>query len=161
MAGLVLEPPSSSRGGGRDMTDRIARCACGALALACRGEPLRVSLCHCTDCQRRTGSAFGVAAFFERAAVTVQSGAAKSFSRDSISGKPVHFHFCPDCGSTVYWEPERQPALIGVAVGSFADPGFAAPAQSVFTDCKHEWLDLPAGMPVHAGLPPASRRQSS
>ena len=137
------------------MTERIARCACGSLALSCRGEPLRVSLCHCTDCQRRTGSAFGIAAFFDRTAVTLQSGMTRRFTRDSISGKPVHFHFCPDCGSSVYWEPERQPALVGVAVGSFADPAFPAPAQSVFTDCKHCWLYLPAGMPTFGTLPPA------
>jgi hypothetical protein len=131
----------------------VAACACGQLELRCQGEPRRVSLCHCLDCQRRTGSAFSIAAFFERGAVLVQ-GATKTFTRPSASGKPVTFHFCPECGSSVFWEPERLPDLIGVAVGAFADPAFPAPEQSVWTDFKHGWIGLPAGMPVFAVNPP-------
>ena len=58
------------------------------------------------------------------------------------------FHFCPECGSTVFWEPERVPHLIGVAVGAFADPSFPQPQQSVWTDNKHVWLCLPEDMHV-------------
>jgi hypothetical protein len=49
------------------------------------------------------------------------------FARSSDDGKAVAFRFCPVCGSTVYWEAERRPDLIAVAVGAFADPGFPAP----------------------------------
>ena len=54
------------------MTERLANCACGRFQLRCQGEPRRVSMCHCIDCQRRTGSAFGVAAFFERDKVRIE-----------------------------------------------------------------------------------------
>jgi len=119
---------------------RTASCACGQLRVACDGEPDLVSLCHCLACQRRTGSAFGIAAFFRRALVTVE-GAAKRYSRPSDSGHPVDFHFCPDCGSTVYWEPRRKPDHVAVGVGAFADPAFPAPSQAVYEDCRHPWLD--------------------
>ena len=111
-------------------------------------------MCHCTDCQRRTGSAYGIAAFFERDQVRVVQGVPKLFTRNSASGNLVSFHFCPECGSTVMWEPERLPGLIGVAVGAFADPCFPAPEQSVWTGCKHAWLSLPDAMPVFAANPP-------
>ncbi|WP_338025904.1 GFA family protein [Bradyrhizobium quebecense] len=67
-------------------------------------------------------------------------GEAREYSRIGGSGSPVVFHFCPNCGSSVYWEPGRAPDLIGVAVGAFADPDFPAPSQSVFTQRRHAWV---------------------
>jgi hypothetical protein len=137
------------------MSQRFASCTCGQLQLRCQGAPNRVSMCHCADCQRRTGSVFGIAAFFDRGAVSVVQGASKTSTRDSASGKPVTFHFCPECGSTIFWEPQRVPHLVGVAVGAFADPSFPQPQQSVWTDNKHAWLCLPEDMHVFAATPPA------
>lgn len=119
--------------------ERTARCACGALRALCRGEPVKVSLCHCTACQRRTGSAFGIAAFFPRAAV-VAEGESRTFERPSDSGFPVRFHFCPTCGSSVFWEARRMPDLLAVAVGAFGDPDFPAPQQAVHRESRHRWL---------------------
>lgn len=138
------------------MTVRAARCHCGALQLACDGEPRRVSMCHCLDCQRRTGSAFSVAAFYERGRVQA-TGETRIFTRDSASGFPVTFHSCPTCGSNVFWEPTRMPELIGVALGAFADPDFQPPEQSVWTKDKHPWVAIPAGMPAYDENPPPRR----
>lgn len=110
-------------------------------------------MCHCPDCQRRTGSLFSVAAFFDRNAVHVMHGVAKEFTRDLAFGKKVTFHFCPDCGSSLFWMPERMPDLIGVAVGAFADPSFPQPEQSVWTRDKHAWLGLPDDMRLFAHMP--------
>jgi hypothetical protein len=118
---------------------RRATWACAALAADCAGEPIKVSLCHCLECQRRTGAAFGIAAFFPREAVTI-TGESRAWSRPSDSGKPVVFHFCPACGGTVWWEPERLPDRIAVAVGAFADPGFAPPTQEVYAQHRHPWV---------------------
>ena len=136
------------------MATRSARCHCGALALICEGEPRKVSICHCLECQRRTGSAFGVAVFYERERVTVTQGAPRAFARESASGSPVTFHFCPDCGSNVYWEPARLPGLVAVALGAFADPAFPAPDQAVFMRDKHHWLELPQQVATFEGVPP-------
>jgi len=135
------------------MTRRLARCACGALELSCEGDPVRSSLCHCKDCQRRTGSAFSVAVFYPRDAVTPR-GTSKTFSRPSLAGPAVTFHFCPECGSNVWWAPARMPERIGVALGAFADPGFAPPEQSVWTRDKHAWVTLPPDMPAFDIQPP-------
>jgi hypothetical protein len=119
---------------------RLATCACGSLRVTCAGEPRKVSLCHCLACQKRTGSTYGVAAFFDRPGVRVE-GPSRCYSRPSDSGFPVRFHFCPDCGSTVFWEPQRKPDLIAVGVGSFADPGFPAPTQAVYDQYRHPWVN--------------------
>jgi hypothetical protein len=129
------------------MTQRPARCHCERLELVCQGASRKISMCHCLECQRRTGSAFSVAAFYERDLVKVVKGSTRSYQRESTSGFPVTFHFCENCGSNVYWEPARLPHLIGVALGAFADPSFSSPQQSVWTKDKHSWLILPAGMP--------------
>ena len=132
------------------MITRQASCSCGQLNLTCEGEPRHVSLCHCRECQRRTGSAFGIAAFFVRGAVTA-AGEARPFTRRSEGGHAVTFHFCPICGSTVYWQPERFADLIAVAVGAFADPSFPVPAQSVWESARHDWVALPPNIVRRSG----------
>jgi len=118
---------------------RLATCACGQLGVTCHQEPIKVSLCHCLECQKRTGSTYGVAAFFRRADVEPQ-GEARAYTRVGDSGSAVVFHFCPNCGSSVYWEPGRAPDLVAVAVGAFADSNFPAPSQSVYTKRRHAWV---------------------
>jgi len=71
------------------MNQRLASCTCGRLQLGCQGTPNRISMCHCANCQRRTGSVFGIAAFFDRGAVSLVQGASKTYTRDSASGKHV------------------------------------------------------------------------
>jgi hypothetical protein len=127
------------------MPTRIAACVCGQLTASCSGDPAQVSLCHCLACQRRTGSTYGIAAFYPSENVTV-AGDDKAYSRSSDSGHPVTFHFCPHCGSTVYWKPARKPEMVAVAVGAFADPAFPAPSQAVYAQHRHRWVaTVPAG----------------
>jgi hypothetical protein len=100
-----------------------------------------VSLCHCADCQKRTGSSFGIAAFFQRQDVET-TGVTRPYTRSSDSGSSVTFHFCPNCGSSVFWEPQRKPGAIAVAVGAFADPKFPAPTREVYTERRHPWVEF-------------------
>src|SRR5262249_18549107 len=121
------------------MPTRIATCACQQLRVTCAGDPVQVSLCHCLDCQRRTGSTYGVAAFFPRSNIEA-SGVFRTYTRKSDRGFAVNFHFCPGCGSTVFWQPERKPDVLAVAVGSFADPSFPAPSRSFYEERRHLWV---------------------
>ncbi len=120
------------------MTQRRASCGCGQLQVVCTGEPIRVSVCHCLACQRRTGSAFGAQARFRRDEVTVE-GRSTQFVRVADSGNSVTFLFCPVCGATVYWEPSALPGFVSVAVGAFADPSFPAPRVSIYEARRHAW----------------------
>ena len=120
---------------------RTARCDCGQLAVSCDGEPASVSLCHCLACQMRTLSTYGIAAFFARDRVNI-SGQGRRYTRSSDSGFEVTFHFCGDCGSTVYWEPQRKPQMVAVAVGAFADPGFPPPSKFVYEEHLHPWAAI-------------------
>jgi len=124
------------------MTERHASCSCGQLTARVVGEPVRISICHCLCCQRRTGSVFGQQARFRREDVT-PSGESLRYARTGDEGTTATFHFCPRCGATVYYEMDALPDFIAVPVGAFADPAFPAPTVSVYEDRMHGWVVPP------------------
>lgn len=124
------------------MPKRLASCSCGQLTADVTGEPVRISICHCLACQRRTGSVFGEQARFAREVVRI-SGVSTEYVRVGDEGSKVRFHFCPSCGSTVYYEPEGLEAFVAIPVGAFADPNFPSPAVSVYEERMHRWVVSP------------------
>jgi hypothetical protein len=127
------------------MQGREARCSCGQLRVTTEGDPVRISMCHCLACQRRTGSAFGIQARWPKDQVEI-TGRSTEFVRISDDGDKRVFRFCPDCGSTVFWTSEDRPDTIAVAIGAFADPAFPQPTVSVYGERRHPWLPLPDGI---------------
>ncbi len=126
------------------MASRQASCSCGNLTALCEGEPRFVIACHCLDCQRRTGSVFGVGAYFRESQVK-SAGASKIFVREGQDGRKLRIHFCPECGTSVYWKLDFLADHLGIAVGTFADPDFPAPARSLWEQSRHGWLDFQHG----------------
>lgn len=124
---------------------RTASCSCGQLSLTTAADPVRVSICHCLACQRRTGSVFGAQARFPRDAVTIR-GASTQYVRTGDSGGRATFHFCPECGATVYYLIAGREDTVAVPVGAFADPAFPAPTFSVYEARMHRWVRLPDGV---------------
>ena len=129
-------------------TTHYAACSCGQLHAAVAGDPIRVSLCNCLACQRRTGSAFGLQSRFTSAQVQL-AGRSHEYLRVSDDGEQRLFRFCPDCGATVYFSEPHRPEAIAIPLGAFADPMFPAPSISIYEDRMHEWLTLPAAMHHH------------
>jgi hypothetical protein len=130
------------------MITRRAACSCGQLNVVAEGEPIRISMCHCLACQRRTGSAFGIQARFASDRVRID-GRSTEYVRISDDGDPRTFHFCPECGATVYYQLSAEPDVIGVPTGGFADPAFPSPTRSVYESRRHTWLTVPAAMESH------------
>ena len=128
------------------MTTRHAACSCGQLHLTVEGEPLRISMCSCLACQRRTGAVISNQARFRREQVT-SAGKAATWMRTAESGHALTFHFCPTCGSTVYWENTGFPGTIMTAIGNFADPNFPPPNIAVWEESRHPWVSLPPDTP--------------
>jgi hypothetical protein len=129
------------------MTTRSASCSCGQLRLTCEGEPVRISICHCLECQKRTGSVFAAQARFPRDHVTV-AGHSAQWSRRGDSGSTATFHFCPTCAATVYWEMDALPDFLAVATGTFADPNFPPPRVSVYEGRQHRWTQALEDLPM-------------
>jgi hypothetical protein len=122
-----------------------AACSCGQLHVTAEGDPVRISICHCFACQRRTGSVFGMQARFPIGRVRI-SGRHTDYHRVADHGEERIYHFCPNCGATVFYTIAEAPELVAVPVGAFADPSFPAPRVSVYESRRHTWVRLPDGI---------------
>ena len=96
------------------------------------------------ECQRRTGSVLGAQARFPESRV-VTVGASATYVRQAESGSTLSFHFCPACGSTVFYYNDALPGFLGVPLGAFADPDTWTPSFSVYERSKHTWVVPPTG----------------
>lgn len=95
------------------------------------------AICHCDNCKRRTGSAFGWSTYFADGQVVGRNGDVRCYE---ISGvKAQQRFFCAACGTTLYWKIAAQPGRIGVAGGCFVDP-LPAPMRSVVNEGRPAWL---------------------
>ena len=130
------------------MVTRDAACTCGQLHLTVEGDPVRISMCHCLACKRRTGSAFGIQARFVASGVQV-TGRYSDYVRTSDDAEQRTFHFCPDCGATVFYTLDGVPDLVAVPIGAFADPTFPPPTVSVYESRRNPWLTLPDTIEHH------------
>ena len=99
-------------------------CGCGAVRYETRGTPDPVGVCHCRYCQTRTGSAFGISAYFKDEQVKITQGELKEYSFPTESGGSMTNWFCPDCGTTVIEKISMRPDKTSVAGGTFDPPTF-------------------------------------
>jgi hypothetical protein len=125
------------------MSERHASCSCAAVRVSASGEPVRISICHCLACQRRTGSVFAAQARFPRERVRIE-GQARDYVRIGDGGTAARFRFCPSCGATVYFTIDDAPGLIAIPLGAFADPQFPPPRVSIYESRRHAWVGVPA-----------------
>ena len=126
------------------METREASCSCGRLRVTAEGEPVRISMCHCLACQRRTGSVFSAQARFPEDRVRV-AGRFTEYVRTSDEGEERTFRFCPECGATVFYTTGGAPGVVAVPIGAFADPSFPDPTVSVYESRRHSWVAVPDG----------------
>lgn len=129
------------------MATHDAACSCGQLRVTAEGDPIRVSICHCLACQRRTGSAFGIQARFAPDQVTVVGRYSDYVRTSDEEDRKVHvFHFCPECGATVFFTEPSEPDGVKIPVGSFADPTFPPPTVEIYESRRHPWLPVPTAV---------------
>jgi len=123
------------------VTAHAASCRCGQLTATATGEPVRVSVCHCLDCQRRSGSAFAAQVRFPAEQVTI-AGNSTEYAHAGGGGNIARFHFCPTCGDSVYFTNDTIPETIAIALGTLANPYAFTPNFSVWENRKHDWIEI-------------------
>jgi hypothetical protein len=122
---------------------RTASCQCEGFRVVAAGDPDVVNICHCTACQRRSGAPLTANAYFHKANIHLE-GDFKTYSRGAATGRKLHNHLCPNCGTTVCWTLDVRPDYYGIAIGAFNEPGFPAPTVSVWESSKFDWVTVPA-----------------
>jgi hypothetical protein len=126
-------------------------CLCREIRYETMAEPERVTICHCTFCQRLTGSAYLVEPIFRRQDVTFRGAPPSRYEhRSESSGKRVTINFCGCCGTTVCLDLERFPDIFGLCGGTFDDPNWFERDKD---NCRHIFIRsaqrgvvLPAGV---------------
>ena len=119
-------------------------CVCGAVRYRVTRAPIRTNVCHCTFCQRRTGSAFGFIAYFRQEDVEITRGVLKSYEhRSDESDRWLRMGFCPTCGTTLTLTVELLPGALGVAGGTFDEPSWLKIERHTWARSAHPWLVVP------------------
>lgn len=119
-----------------------ATCCCGDLKLPIEGETQLNGICHCENCRRRTGSAFGWSVYFPAATVGEPEGESAVYAFDSASGRQERT-FCRRCGSTVCWRSAAFPGVVGVAGGCLPPEARGEPTVSATDGACLGWVSLP------------------
>ncbi len=128
-------------------------CQCGKVRYRLENERTVVAACHCTECQRQTGSAFGMSLIVPRESFSL-SGETKTFTRPADSGATVACAFCPECGTRIFHQPSSLPDTVNVKPGTLDDPSWVEPALHLFVASKQPWTPIPEGVPRFDGAPP-------
>lgn len=100
-----------------------------------------MSVCHCLECKRRTGSVFSAQARFLEENVTVR-GEFRTFARTADSERSLTYQFCPSCGSTVAYQIDILPDFVAIPLGAFGDEELPAPACSNYERRKRPWVNI-------------------
>jgi len=123
---------------------RSAECACGRAKIAVRGTPSLYGVCHCTNCKRRTGSAFGISSYFKKSDVESTEGELSVYSfHHAVQNHDQARHFCSNCGTTLFWYVSALPELIGISAGCFGEDPPGEPDVSVTHAKCYPWVGLP------------------
>ena len=127
------------------------RCTCGAVRYRMSGAPMIVHCCHCSWCQRETGSAFALNAMIEADRVALLQGEVETVATPSNSGKGQRIVRCPVCRVAVWSHyAGGGDAVRFVRVGTLDEPDRLPPDIHIFTASKQPWVILPPGAPAAA-----------
>ena len=117
-------------------------CACGEIRYTVTREPLLSYCCHCTECQRRTGSAFGISMQLRAEAFGLTRGAPRTRTRIADSGNAITVHFCDMCGSVLYSSSAARPHLRVVYAGTLDDPAVVPIQLNIWADRALPWVHM-------------------
>jgi len=124
------------------------RCSCGEVTYALTDTPLIVHVCHCTWCQRETGTAFAFNGWIEASKVDVLTGEPVDQSLPSASGKGQIVSRCPTCKVALWSQYHGGRHFRFVRLGTLEDPTAFAPGVHIFTSSKHPWVTIPDDVPA-------------
>jgi hypothetical protein len=129
----------------------LGGCHCGALRYRVEGTPRTHALCHCSDCRRHAGAPMVSWAMFARDAVTIEKGAVKIYH----SSEHGRRHFCPDCGTGLFYSNEQLlPGIIDVQSATLDDPNAFAPQAQIQIADRIGWMARAHALPMFDRYPP-------
>ena len=128
-------------------------CLCGSVRYRLSAEPLTCYVCHCTDCQRRTGGAFAISLIVPAAALELTRGTTSPYSATLADGRVKRGQLCTACGTRLWGEPVRNPAIRVLQPGTLDEPSHFPPVAHIWTRSAQPWVVFPAGVALFAKQP--------
>jgi hypothetical protein len=127
-------------------------CLCGKVRYSVNAEPIFVGVCHCTTCQKSSGTAFNTVVAVPKPAVSL-TGAVSSYQGRGDTGKATYRRFCPACASPVAVEAEVMADVVMIPVGTLDDTSWIKPAMQIYCDSAQSWVSLAGDMQRFAKMP--------
>ena len=122
-------------------------CGCGEVRYIVNGEPLALYACHCTDCQRRTGSAFALSLFVSRGDLEIQKGKPVLYTLTLADGRIKQRRVCSACATALWGEPVKAPERVVVQPGTLDDTSWLRPVAHIWTRSAQPWFQFPQDVP--------------
>ena len=133
---------------GSNKMAHTGQCLCGAIKYEFLSDPAAAVVCHCKNCQRKSGSAFATIAGVPKADFQMTGKPKLYLDNDTDSGNTVERYFCGNCGSPIYSAvPAQDPDNIYLNTGTMEDTGGFSPAYHVWTSTKQDWVALSEDVP--------------
>jgi len=142
MKNHVCLPPFPIKGG----------CQCGAVRYELTGPPLVFYLCHCTECQKQSSSAFGLSMRVRHKDLAI-SGQLNTYSRPGTLSDRLDCEFCPICGTRLFHRRSDYADNLNIKAGSLDEPGWLKPAGHIWTKSKQGWFEILPGELSYQGQP--------
>lgn len=133
-------------------TKYVGGCHCGEVRYSCDEKPEFTFYCHCSDCQKTTGSPFSVELMIPSKSFEIH-GKLGIYTVTGDSGKPVHRNFCPSCGSGIFLDCKSDPGYIFLKAGTLDDANWVEPEMHIYTAKKQPWIELGDELPRYEKLP--------
>jgi hypothetical protein len=115
------------------------RCHCGQIRYEAQIDPGTVSVCHCTDCQTLTGTAYRVSVPASAANLAFLSGTPKIYVKTAESGNRRAQGFCANCGTPLYSADERNPQVYFLRVGTLSQRAALPPTRQIWCQSALSW----------------------
>lgn len=122
-------------------------CLCGSVRYSSSQRPSMTAVCHCSDCQKQSGSAFSVNLMLPAEGFQVDGLTLASYRVRGGSGMPVRRFFCSHCGSPLYTEMAALPGMLAVKAGTLADPASIAPNLHLWCASAQPWVAIDSSLP--------------
>lgn len=129
------------------------QCQCGEVKYRVVGQPVTLFVCHCTECQRQSSSAFGMALWVRNADVQFLSGEPKKWVRSMPSGRSMACDFCSTCGTRLFHKVLEQSELLSIKPGTLNNTKLLEPIGHIWTKSKQQWVHVASTSLQYPGNP--------
>ncbi|WP_439614872.1 GFA family protein [Shinella sp.] len=124
------------------------QCHCGFVTYEAEIDPDKVAICHCTDCQRLTGSPYRVTASVPRDALRLTANPPKLYTKSAESGRKRLLYFCPECGTPLFSTGTGEAAdTWGIRWGSINQRAGLKPVRQIWCASATDWFGETAALP--------------